>query len=316
MRRAWTLPAGRHAAALLVIGLGMAAVAARVAALEPGTIDWRRWRVPGTLFSHAALALIALGLADRAWRALLRLAPLPRLLARRLWTAMAAAAAIMAALIAARPEYASELMGREWGVVEPAQAVLYAAAAALAFAHARRRAGGPPAGLFRAVGVGAVVLALEEVDYFGLVTAAARLAGLPGARVAGHHVGGLHDLLNAAPGAPSAALVAAAIALAGAVVGWRARGWLPVVGRELRAPEARPLLIGALAMALAQAIDIDDAFFMARGLPSEKSVEEGAELLAAASLTAWLARALARTLAGAVTPGPPRPTDAGTGRPR
>lgn len=303
-------PAGR-AAVLTPLGLALAVLLAVSGVPGAAVVDWRQHRGAGTVLSHAAVALVAAGLAPLAWRALLARADRPRVLARALWLAIAVAAVALATLAVAAPRHAVELVAREWGLVEPAQVALYVVAAGLAFRHARLLAAdGPRRAAYRLAGAALLVFAAEEVDYLGLPALVVRLAGgSPEGRIGRHHVAGLHDLLNIGSTSGAAWLVTrlAALAIAAGLL-VALRRVLPALLRELRAPEARPALLGAVLLAVAELQDIDDGLLRAVGLPAGKVVEEGGEALAAMALVAWLARAVARTVAAGVTPAPRRPT--------
>src|SRR5919106_4831110 len=182
-----------------------------------GLVDLRRHRIPGTVLSHAAVTLIAIALAPMLPRALARLAALrPATALAWLAVSLTAPIGVIALVTAVAPRYARELFTREWGLVEPAQFVLYLLAARV-FWLVR-----PPAPwTARAMRAGAIValgLALEEIDYLGLLRHVMPL-------VEGHRVGGLHDVLNALAGPALlavlgiAALLALTIATAGVAPG-------------------------------------------------------------------------------------------------
>ncbi len=139
------------------------------------------------------------------------------------------------------PAYARALT-REWGLVEPAEATLYLTAAWIAWRHAvllGPRA--PDARCFRFVAFFCGVLALEEMDWLGVV---GPLVGRIGA--ANVYLGSSHDLLKVAwhyhwfaiPLALSALLVLGMV--------WY-RGYLTVgfIRREMFDPTTLPLY-GAL----------------------------------------------------------------------
>lgn len=305
----------------LTLAAGLAAVAAHAASLAPGhpLVDWSHHRTLGIVASHAAVGLLGLGLAPSAVAALRRLAATPERLARRIWALLGAAAAAQALLIVLLPGWARPIITREWGLVEPLEFTAYAGAAGLALAHARRR-GGEARVVHLGAGVGALIMALEEVDYLGLVSGLASLAGAPRGRVSGRHLGGLHDLFNIAHGAGALWLVVGAAGLGAlGLLAWvlrpDRRRWVAVLGAEARAGGPGLLALAAALMALGELNDIDDRIFDGTGLPTGKFVEEPAELLAALALLGWAARALARTWAGPLTPARSDPRASETGRP-
>lgn len=305
----------------LTLAAGLAAVAAHAASLAPGhpLVDWSHHQTLGIVASHVAIGLLGLGLAPPAWAWLRRRSARPGSLGPRVWALLAAAAAAQVILIVLAPGYARQVITREWGLVEPLQFTAYLGTAGLALAHAGRRAGEARV-VHLGAGVWALIMALEEVDYLGLVSGLASLAGAPRGRVSGRHLGGLHDLLNIAHGAGVLWLVVGAAGLGAlGLLAWALRPgrrrWVAALGAEARAGGPGLLALAAALMALGELNDIDDRIFDGTGLPTGKFVEEPAELLAALALLGWAARALARTWAGPLTPARSDPRASETGRP-
>lgn len=306
--------------------IGLAAAGLDALLVTPGNpvLRWSEHRVAGIVFSHVAVGLLALGVAPHVWAALRRRAAWPARLARDLLLVWVATAAALTALVVAVPDYARELVGREWGLVEPLQFVLHVGAAALCFAHARllTRATAPYR-LYRGFGWVALVLALEEIDWLGLWSTLARLAGLARGRVGRQHLGGLHDLVNIVASHPETWLPAAFAGLAfGLLLVWVGRRVGGALAAEVAAPEALLLVVAAALMAFAQVMDVRDELVQAfhrQGWPTGKLVEEPSELLAILALDAWLALRFARRYAAReprdvaaaparLTPGPGRST--------
>jgi hypothetical protein len=273
---------------------------------DNGLVDLAEHRVPAMIFSHAAAGLLLWGLAPRLRPGIERLRALSA--TQRLAVVAVAVAVplgVMAALSVAWPRYAHQLLTREWGLVEPAQFALYLTCAWLAFTTAGLE---PPRSrehrLFRLAGWAGVVLALEEIDYLGIVSAVARLVGVPRGRIGGVHVGGLHDVLNLGSHR-SAVLPVVVLGLGLAIVlGWAvARGLGPALVREASSATALPLLGTIAFMTVAQLTDIDDRPLApildrlgARSSAIGRLREEPAELLAVICLTASLALKLAARL--------------------
>jgi hypothetical protein len=301
--------------ARLFLGVGLLAVSGHLVSLAPGgpLVDWSRRQTLGIVVSHAAVGLLGLGLTRPAWAWLQRRAARGEDLGPRVWALLGAAAAAQGLLIIVAPGYARQVITREWGLIEPLQFTTYLGTAALALAHARRRTGDARI-VHLTAGAWALIMALEEVDYLGLLSGVASLAGAPRGRLGGRHLGGLHDLLNIAHGLGALWLVAigAAGLLGLGLLAWSLqparRRRLSAALREIRTGGAGLLGLAAVLMALGELNDIDDRLFAGTGLPTGKFVEEPAELLAALALLGWAARALAGTWAQPVTPARSDPT--------
>lgn len=272
---AWIRPHARWA-----FWLGALIVVAVVIGTMPGNplldLNDRRYREPATITAHAGMLLLMFGLlpsAPTGLGALTRLRP-----GRRLALLGAATATPLLGLGLVSlgwPAYARALT-REWGLVEPAEAGLYLIAAWIAWQHATLlgpRA--PDRRCYRFVAVVCGLLALEEMDWLGLL---APLIGRVGA--ANTYLGSSHDLLKVAwhyhwvaiPLALSALLVLGAV--------WY-RGYLTVgfVRREIFDPTSWPLYGALGAQILAQALDVDDTLLSARHPFFRYPLEEPLELL-------------------------------------
>jgi hypothetical protein len=226
----------------------------------PGVADVRRYRSLASVFSHLALALIAFGLSPRFRGWVKRAAALSS--GRQvlyLIYALAGPLLVMITVLAVAPSYGHELFTREWGIVEPLQFVLWLTAAWLAFERARYAGRGTADGrVFRLGAWVCILLAIEEVDYLGIVSLVARVAGVPGGRIGGHHLGGLHDIVNEL-GKTSLLLGLFSIGLVVVLVlMWCvSRGLHRVVIREMLSPTSWPLVGTVAFMAIAQLADID-----------------------------------------------------------
>jgi len=192
--------------------------------------------------------------------------------------------AVVGLISLAWPAYARALT-REWGLVEPAEATLYLTAAWIAWRHAALlgpRA--PDARCYRFVAVFCGALALEEMDWLGLLSP---LIGRVGS--ADVYLGSSHDLLKVAwhyhwfaiPLALSTLLVLGMV--------WY-RGYLTVgfVRREIFDPTTLPLYAALVAQAVAQTLDVDDTLLSARHPFFRYPLEEPFELLAELLLVSGL----------------------------
>jgi hypothetical protein len=272
----------------------------------PGLADWRTHRSVDMVLSHVALGLIALGLSPSFPGWVARVAALSR---RRRLACLAVALAgplvVMVPVMLVAPRYGHRIFTREWGVVEPLQFVLWLTAAWLALQIARRaRRGAADGPAFRLAGWACILLALEEVDYLGLVAVIVKVTGNPSGRIAGHHIGGLHDVVNEL-GKTSLVLGAIALALVvGLVFAWAvSRGLHRVVLREILSPTALPLIGTIVFMGIGQLADMDHPL-LDRVLGPESALrdlcEEAMELLAVVCVNASLLAKLTARL----RPGP------------
>jgi hypothetical protein len=281
---AWIRPHARWA-----FWLGSLIVLAVILGTMPGNpvldLNNRRYREPATIIAHAGALLLLAGLlpsAPAGLSALTRLSP-----GRRLALLAGATVAPLVGLGLVSlgwPAYARALT-REWGLVEPAEAALYLTAAWVAWQHAAlldSRA--PDRRCYRFVAVVCGALALEEMDWFGLL---APLIGRVGTDRT--YLGASHDLVKVAwhyhwvaiPLALSALLILGAV--------WY-RGYLTVgfVRRELVDPTTLPIYGAVLAQGLAQALDVDDTLLSARHAFFRYPLEEPLELLSVLLLVAAL----------------------------
>jgi hypothetical protein len=247
----------RHRLALIA---GVLCLGAVLVLNVPGVADLRRYRSPAMAFSHLAMALIAFGLSlhFRGW--VMRAAALSsRQRVLYLAGALVGPLIVMVPVLAVAPSYGHELFTREWGIVEPLQFVLWLTAAWLAFERARSAGRGTADHrVFRLGGMACILLAMEEIDYLGIVPLLAKAAGVPRGRIGGQHIGGLHDVVNAL-GKTSLLLGVLAIGMGAALVlVWSiSRGLHRVVVRETLSVTALPLVGGVVFMAIAQLADID-----------------------------------------------------------
>ena len=247
----------RHRLALIA---GLVCLGATLVLDVPGVADVRRFRSGAMVLSHLSLTLIAFGLSPRFPSWVLRAAALsPRQRIFCLAGALAGPLFVMALVLVVAPSYGHELFTREWGIIEPLQFVLWLTAAWLAFERARRdRDGSAEHRAFRLAGWGCILLAIEEIDYFGVVTVVAKVAGVPDGRIFGHHIGGLHDIVNTLGKASLVlGLVTLGIGVA-LILGWVwSRGLHRVAIREILSPTALPLVGTVLFLAIAELADID-----------------------------------------------------------
>ena len=248
-------------------------------------LNTRQYREPGTIIAHAGALLVLFGLlpaAPRGLAAVAALSPARRLALLGMTTV--APLAVVGLISLGWPAYARALT-REWGLVEPAEAALYLAAAWIAWRHAALpgpRA--PDARCYRFVAFFCAMLALEEMDWLGLLSP---LIGRVG--VADVYLGSSHDLLKVAwhyhwfaiPLALSALLVFGMV--------WY-RGHLTVgfIRREIFDPTTLPLYAALVAQAVAQTLDVDDTLLSTRHPFFRYPLEEPFELLAELLLVSGL----------------------------
>jgi hypothetical protein len=296
--RAWTVPFEAGSQRLtwprLALIAGIVGVVAVLIMDVPGVADVRRYRSLASVLAHGAVILVALGLCGHfrdwvSWAAALS--------ARRqglvLTGVLAGLTSAMVAGLLVAPSYGHELFTREWGVVEPLQFVLWLTAAWLALERARMAGRGSADHRgFRLAAAACAVLGLEEVDYLGIVTLLAWMSGVPDGRIAHHHIGGLHDVVNDLGKISLVLGVLALAAIAAAVVAWAiSQGLHRVVFRELFSLTALPLVGTVVFLGIAQLADIDhpvlNAFF-AQYAVIRRLREEPMELLAVVCVNASL----------------------------
>jgi hypothetical protein len=249
------------------------------------------------LLSHCGMMLLGLGACPALSRGLLADATIgSRHLAARLVVVVLAVAASMLLLGAVWPDYGHQLLTREWGIVEPLQFVNYLIAAILCFAVAQRSPQGTARlRLYRLGGGLAIVFALEEIDYVGLLSRMVRLAGVEGGRIGRSYFGGFHDLFNVAAehGVTWVALLVLAVGMPAALY-WISAGRIAAV-REILSRRVVPGLVGVAFMTVAQSKDVHGldfvGWFESRQL--NDFLEEPLELLAILCLNVTFALELA-----------------------
>jgi hypothetical protein len=261
-------------------------------------LEFREHRVAGMVLGHSGLVLLAVGLAPTLSRTLPTVVAMD---ARRLGTLLGVAAvsvgAPMVALAAAWPAYAHQLLTREWGLVEPLQFVLYLIAARLCFAMAHRSAARRSSlRLYRLGGWGFRLFALEEIDYLGVPSSLARLAGVEGSRVGHSYVGALHDTLNVAAQYGVIWIPLLVLGLGGVAALWWISGGRADTVRDMISWRLLPAIAGLGLMALAQAKDVHDAPLAsgARTPLFNDLLEEPVELMAIVALNVTLVLELVR----------------------
>jgi hypothetical protein len=263
-------------------------------------------RVPAILFAHVAVGLLALGLSPRVPILIDRFTRVPPAAQTRYVVTTVLGVAGAMALVALWPPLAEHLLRREWGLVEPAQFVLYLLCAHVCFRHARHPTLGEPRHrLYRLGGWVMVLGALEEVDYFGAVNGLLRVAGvLDRGRVGTTYVGSAHDLMTLVATYPwLAPIVVGIVAVVTVVVlpaAWRlwpqerAAAWV-----ELRSWTSWPLAAAAGCMLIAAWVDVATRWLAAAtGLPrgAVLLIEEPMELLAIVLVAATLLLKVSRDL--------------------
>jgi hypothetical protein len=226
----------------------------------PGVAEVRRFRSPASVLSHLAMSLIALGLSPRfrGWiEGVAALSSRQRVLG--LAVALVAPMIVIVTGLTLFPSYGHELFTREWGLCEPLQFVLWLTAAWLSIVRARAAGPGTPdSRAFHLAAFACVLLALEEVDYLGIVMLVARLAGVPGGKFARHHIGGFHDVINDLGKISLLLGLLALVVVAALVLAWAlSQGLHRVVLREVFSVTSWPLVGTVVFMALAELADID-----------------------------------------------------------
>ena len=273
----------------LAFWLGLLILIAVTLLTMPGNpvmdLNTRKYRELGTIVAHAGALLFLFGLLPAAPRGLAAVSALSP--ARRL--ALLSLAAVVPLTVVGLismgwPAYARALT-REWGLVEPAEASLYLTAAWIAWRHAALL--GPrdqDARCFRFVSFFCVMLALEEMDWLGLV---GPIVGRIGA--ANVHLGSPHDLIKVAWHYHWFAIPLALSALLVLGVVWY-RGYLTVgfIRREMFDPTTLPLYGALLGQVVAQMLDVDDTILSTRHPFFRYPLEEPIELLAELLLVSGL----------------------------
>jgi hypothetical protein len=260
-------------------------------------LEFRQHRVSGMVLGHSGLVLLAIGVAPIVSRALPAAAAMDaRRLAVLLAIPVVGFALAMVALAAAWPSYAHQLLTREWGLVEPLQFTLYLVAARLCFAMAHRSARLASLRLYRLGGWMFRLFALEEIDYLGVPSSLARLAGAESSRIGGSYVGALHDTVNVAAQYGFVWIPLLLLGLGALAALWWISGGRAASVRDMLSWRLLPALAGASLLGLAQAKDIHDApiHTWARSRLLDDLLEEPVELLAILALNVTLVLELAR----------------------
>jgi hypothetical protein len=260
-------------------------------------LELRDHRVAGMLLGHAGVVLVAIGLAPALTRRLPAAAAMDsRRLAVLLGAGVVALGGVLAALAAAWPDYGHQILTREWGIVEPLQFTLYLVAARLCFAVARRSAARLASmRVYRLGGWAFRIFALEEIDYLGVPSSLARLAGVEGSRVGETYVGALHDAFNVAAQYGFIWIPLAVIGLAAVAAFWWVSGGRVDTVREMLSWRLLPALAGVSLLGVAQAKDVhDEAFGSGRSRLLDHLLEEPLELLAILAFNMTLVLELVR----------------------
>lgn len=291
-----------------LLALGLALTTCVVILNVPGIplVRLHDHRVPAILFAHVAVGLLALGLLRRVPLLVDRFTRIPPATqARYIVTTVVGVAGAMA-LVALWPPFAEHLLRREWGLVEPAQFVLYLLCAHVCLGHARHLTlEDPRRSLYRLGGWVMVLGALEEVDYLGALNGLLRLAGvLDRGRVGTTYVGSAHDVITLVATYPWLApiVVGSVAGVTGVVLlaGWhlwpreRTAAWC-----ELRSWTSWPLAGATGCMLIAAWVDVETRRLAAvTGLARNAVllIEEPTELLAILLVAAALLLKVSRDL--------------------
>jgi hypothetical protein len=261
-------------------------------------LEFRQHRVAGMVLGHSGLVLLAIGLAPTLSRALpTAVAMDARRLAMLLSVAVVGFGAAVVAMAAAWPDYAHQLLTREWGLVEPLQFVLYLIAARLCFSMARRSvARRSSLRLYRLGGWVFRLFALEEIDYLGVPSSLARLAGVEGSRVGHSYVGALHDMLNVAAQYEVVWIPLLVLGLGALAALWWISGGRAATVRDMLSWRLLPAVAGVGLMGLAQSKDVHDAHLASweRSRLLDDLLEEPLELVAILALNVTLVLELVR----------------------
>jgi len=272
----WIHPLGPPA-----LWVGLAVVTAVALLNVPGNpvldLNNRRYRAFAMITSHGGALLLLFGLLLHAPRWLTAVAGWTPARRRAMLTVTTVAPLVMLAVIGLLwPRYARALM-REWGLIEPFQAMLYLTAAWIAARHAALL-GSPAADSrpYRLLAFMCVILAIEEMDWFGIP--GALLGRLGPAHV---YVGSAHDLLKLTWHYHWVTLpLVSAVAVSLWTI-WR-WGYLTVgfIRREVADVTTLPLYGALAAQVLAQMLDVDDTRLSTRHPAFRLPLEEPLELLA------------------------------------
>jgi hypothetical protein len=110
--------------------------------------------------------------------------------------------------------------------------------------------------LYRLGGWVAVLLALEEIDYLGVVSSVVRSAGIEGARIGRAYVGSFHDTLNAAAQYGLAWLPLLMLGIGGIAAAWWITRGDACAAWEILSWRFVPALLGVVLMIVAQFNDV------------------------------------------------------------
>jgi hypothetical protein len=242
-------------ARIFLLLLGLVGLAAVFVLAVPGNpfldLALHKNRGFGTILSHAAVGLLALGcfLERHRWlEAAARWSPIRAVLILSL-----VGASVLAALeVLARmsPAYVRLLLW-ESGPVEPLTVAWYLISAWIAAVHAEfLRSRGAEYRPYRLVVVACIMLALEELDYFGIF---GNLLG----RIEGTYIGAPHDLLKLVPAHPALGVALAGLGVGGAVV-LRRWGFLTAafIRREALDLTSGPIYLAGVFLVIAQLDDL------------------------------------------------------------
>jgi hypothetical protein len=236
----------------------------------------KKHRDVGTVVAHAVVLAALASFApwrhrwlDAAFRAS------PRRRAVVITVAAVVPQLIILVIYARWPRYA-RVLTEEWGFTEPASVGMYLVTAWLAYQTARvRRAAGLAWKPYHLGLLLCVLLALEEMDYFGLFHAVF-------GRVGGIYVGSVHDLMKLASHYPATLVLLTAILAAGAAAAWRFGGlsW-QFLWEEARSPSTWPIVIGVVATGIAEVVDVKGEVPSILAWLFHRPVEEALEMLGA-----------------------------------
>jgi hypothetical protein len=272
----------------LALGVSLVGLAILFAVPGNGVLETNQHQQLGTVLSHLAVFTVVWSLLPSLRRLVPRLDTISnRLLAGVLTACVVAPVAVGVALGAAAPHATHQIITREWGIVEPLQAGLYATALVLCRTIREELAPRDPArDVFGAAAIVMGVFLLEEIDYLGLLTVLVRALGAPDGRLGRKHIGGFHDVLDAGTQMWGLVVIAAAVAVVLVAI-WLLLGrYRATVVREVASRSALLLAIYAATFILAETIDFDDQ--LVAGLPGVKILEEPMELAAILCLNAAL----------------------------
>ena len=260
--------------------------------------ELRDHRVAGMVLGHTGLVLVAIGVAPTFTRWLPAAAAMDsRHLAALLGAGVVAVGGVLAALAAAWPDYGHQILTREWGIVEPLQFMLYLVAARLCFAMAHRSVARLASmRVYRLGGWVFRLFALEEIDYLGVPSSLARLAGVEGSRVGQSYVGALHDAFNVAAQYGFIWIPLAVIGLAALAALWWVSGGRAATVRDMLSWRLLPAVAGVSLLGVAQAKDVHDApfGFWGRSRLLDHLLEEPLELVAVLAVNVTLVLELVR----------------------